>query len=344
MSQKPDKRMGWEVAHDLEREKASILQRIVPEWRQVKAAVGAMSVFFVVFLLGCWLAANSVRTPDNQVMIDLGWAGTQEWGLIWSVLLLALVFEFMDATAGMGFGTALTPILLVMGFDPLQIVPVVLIQQTVAGLVGAFLHREFQNVEWSFKPLSETVRLCMIIAIAGSVLTLAATIGIYAVFDVPVLWIKLYVALLLLGMGAVSLVQARRERPYRPNLLILFGGVAGFNKGVGGGGYGPVVTIGGLLAGVPVKSMLAVTALSEGVVCLVAVLAWFAMAASGIAVDYVLLPSVMLASMVSAVLAPYLTRVFPERLWQIVVPAYCLVVVGITFWKMWPELSTVFGG
>jgi uncharacterized membrane protein YfcA len=334
--------MGWEIAQDLEREKASIWQRIVPEWRQVKAALGAMSVFFVVFLIGCWLAGHSTRLEGNVVMEGLGWSGG-EWGLIWSVILLALVFEFMDATAGMGFGTALTPILLVMGFDPLQIVPVVLIQQTVAGLVGAFLHREFQNVEWSFKPLSETVRLCLIIATAGSVLTLAATIGIYAVFDVPTLWIKLYVAVLLLGMGAVSLVQSRRERPYRPNLLIFFGGVAGFNKGVGGGGYGPVVTIGGLLAGVPVKSMLAVTALSEGIVCLVAVLAWLGIAASGVAVDYVLLPSVMLASMVSAVIAPYLTRVFPERLWQIVVPTYCLVVVGITFWKLWPELQVMFG-
>ena len=343
MSHKPDKRMGWEIARDLEREKATIWERIIPEWRQIKAALGGMSLFFVVFLLGCWLASNSTRMADNPVMIEYGWAGTNEWGMMWGVILLALVFEFMDASAGMGFGTALTPVLLVMGFDPLQIVPVVLIQQSVAGLVGAFLHREFQNVEWSFKPLSETVRLCMVIAAAGTVLVLAATIGVYAVFDVPVLWIKLYVAVLLLGMGVISLVQSRRERPYRPNRLILFGALAGFNKGVGGGGYGPVVTIGGLLAGVPVKSMLAVTALSEGIVCLVAVAAWFVLSTGGVAVDYVLLPSIMLASMVSAVIAPYLTRVFPEKLWRIVVPAYCLVVVGITFWKLWPDLRVMFG-
>ncbi|MEZ4386726.1 MAG: sulfite exporter TauE/SafE family protein [Candidatus Krumholzibacteriia bacterium] len=343
MNQKNERRMGWEIARDLEREKATIWQRIVPEWRQIKAALGGVAMFFVVFLLGCWLAGHSVRMADNPVMLRLGWAGTSEWGLIWSVLLLALVFEFMDASAGMGFGTALTPVLLVMGFDPLQIVPVVLIQQSVAGLVGAFLHREFQNVEWRFRPLSETVRLCLIIAASGTALVLLATFGVYAVFDVPTLWIKLYVALLLLGMGVISLVQSRRERPYRPRQLIVFGALAGFNKGVGGGGYGPVVTIGGLLAGVPVKSMLAVTALSEGIVCLAAVVAWFVLTAGGVAVDYVLLPSVMLASMVSAVIAPYLTRVFPERLWRVVVPSYCLVVVVLTFWKLWPELSTVFG-
>ncbi len=344
MGKKDDKRMGWEVARDLEREKATVLERIVPEWRQIKAALAGIVAFFLVFLLGCWLASNSVRFADNEVMIARGWAGTSEWGLMWTVIMLALVFEFMDAAAGMGFGTALTPLLLVMGFDPLQIVPVVLIQQTVAGLVGAFLHREFQNVEWKFKPLSETVRLCLIIASSGTVLVLLATIGIYAVMDLDPIWIKLYVALLLLGMGGISLVQSRHERPYRPNMLIAFGALAGFNKGVGGGGYGPVVTIGGLMAGVPVKSMLGVTALSEGVVCFVAVVAWMAMAANGLTIDYVLLPSVMLASMVSAVLAPYLTRVFPERIWTTVVPAYCLVVVGITIWKLWPDLVAQFGG
>jgi uncharacterized membrane protein YfcA len=339
-----DKRMGWEVARDLEREKATIWERIVPEWRQIKAALGGILIFFLVFLLGCWLAGHSTRMADNQVMIDHGWAGTSDWGLLWTVILLALVFEFMDAAAGMGFGTALTPVLLVMGFDPLQIVPVVLIQQTVAGLVGAFLHREFQNVEWRFRPLSETVRLCIIIAAAGTVFVLLATIGIYGVLDLDPLWIKLYVALLLLAMGVISLVQSRRERPYRPKQLILFGALAGFNKGVGGGGYGPVVTIGGLLSGVPVKSMLGVTALSEGVVCFVAVVAWFSLAATGIIVDYVLLPSIMLASMVSAVVAPYLTRVFPEAIWRVVVPGYCLVVVGLTVWKLWPDLRLLLGG
>ncbi len=343
MPRDPDRRLGWEVARDLEREKATIWQRVVPEWRQIRAALGGLAVFFVVFLLGCWLASNSQRL-DNAVMAERGWAGTSEWGLIASVLFLALVFEFMDAAAGMGFGTALTPLLLVMGYHPLQIVPVVLIQQTVAGLVGAFLHREFQNVEWRFRPLSETVRLCIILASSGIILVVAATVGIYGVFAVDKFWIKLYVVILLLAMGLISLVQSRRERPYRPNFLVVFGAVAGFNKGVGGGGYGPVVTMGGMLAGVPVKSMLGVTALAEGFVCLAAVIAWFVMGARGVEVDYVLLPSVMLASMFSAVAAPYLTRVFPERLWRLVVPAYCLVVVVITIWHMWPALVERLGG
>jgi uncharacterized protein len=41
------------------------------------------------------------------------------------VAFLALAFEYMDATMGMGFGTTLTPALLIIGFFPLQIVPAV---------------------------------------------------------------------------------------------------------------------------------------------------------------------------------------------------------------------------
>jgi hypothetical protein len=113
---------------------------------------------------------------------------------------------------------------------------------------------------------------------------------------------------------------------------------------VGGGGYGPVVTIGGLMSGVPVKSMLAVTALSEGTVSTFAILVWLALLTSGVQLDYLLLPSMMLATMFSAVAAPYATRVFPEKLWKIVVPAYCLVVAVICFYKIIPDVIAKLAG
>ena len=105
-----------------------------------------------------------------------------------------------------------------------------------------------------------------------------------------------------------------------------------------------MVTIGGLLAGVPVKSMLAVTAISEGTVSFVALLVWLLMLASGVTIDYILLPSFMLATMFSAVAAPYMTRVFPEKLWKIVVPAYCLCLTAYAFWKIIPDILNRLAG
>jgi uncharacterized protein len=343
LDRKPERRLGWEVARDLERDKTTIWARVVPEWRQVRAALGGVIVFFLVFLLACWLAAHTPRLADSRVTISEGWAGTGQWRVFWSVVALALFFEFMDASAGMGFGTAVTPILLIMGFAPLQIVPVVMIQQGVAGLVGAFLHREFQNVEWRLRPLSETVRLCLIISVAGIAAVAVSITAVYKIFKVAAVWIELYAALLLLGMGVVTLVQARRERVYRPLRMTGFAALAGVNKGIGGGGYGPVVTLGGIMSGVPVKSMLAVTALTEGVVSTAAVAVWLLVSAAGVTIDFVLLPSMMLATMIAAVAAPYFTRVFPERLWRFVVPAYALLVAGATFWEVVPDILEKLG-
>ena len=345
--QKQEKIHGWEVARELEKEKATIGERLKPGRRQIVAMLWGLVAFGIVFLIGCWLAGNpfdaTQRIPSAYVKAK-GWVGTNQWGIIWHVVGLALFFEFMDSSAGMGYGTALTPLLLVIGFDPKQIVPAVMIQQASAGLVGAFLHREFENVEWKFKPMSETIKLWLLIAVIGCAAVAFSITAIYAYFKVAKVWIKLYVAILLLVMGAISLWQGRRERPYHPKRMLFWGALAGFNKGVGGGGYGPVVTVGGILSGVPVKSMLAVTAISEGTVCVFSIIVWLSLLAGGVTIDYLLLPSMMLATMFTAVAAPYTTRVFPEKMWRVVVPAYCVIVAIICFYKIIPGVIAKLSG
>lgn len=341
------KEYGWEIAQNLEKEKQTVMDRLIPEWRHIRAALGGIVVFFIVFLIGVWLAGNpfeATKRVASQAIVGAGLAGTNDWTVFWGVLLLAMFFEFMDASAGMGFGTAITPILLVMGFSPVQIVPVVMVQQGVAGLVGAFLHREFENVTWKLNPMSETVKLWLIISVVGCLAVAFSITAVYAYLKVAAIWIKLYVAILLLMMGVISVIQARKERPYKPWKMLGFAALAGFNKGVGGGGYGPVVTVGGLISGVPVKSMLAVTAIAEGTVSTFAIIVWVALLTSGVTIDYVLLPTMMLATMISAVAAPYATRVFPEKLWKIVVPAYCLVVAGLCFYKIIPDIVSKLAG
>ena len=344
--EKVDKREGWEIAREIEAEK-TLLERLLPEWKQIKGALLGIAALLLVFLLGWWLAGNPFEATQripSEIVKARGWVGTDQWAIIWSVVLVAMFFEFMDASAGMGFGTALTPLLLVMGFDPKQIVPAVMIQQGTAGLVGAFLHREFENVEWKFKPMSETIKLWLIISIVGCLAVTFSITAVYAYLKVAKVWIKLYVAVLLLMMGVISLYQGRKDKPYKPKKMFGFAALAGFNKGVGGGGYGPVVTIGGLISGVPVKSMLAVTAICEGTVSTFAILVWIALLSGGVIIDYILLPSLMLATIFSAVAAPYMIRVFPEKLWKIVVPAYCVVVAVLCFWKIVPEVYKKLAG
>ena len=63
------------------------------------------------------------------------------------LILLSFFCEFVDSTLGMGYGTTLTPVLMLcFGFEPLEIVPAVLLSELVSGLLGAFMHHLNGNV------------------------------------------------------------------------------------------------------------------------------------------------------------------------------------------------------
>ena len=74
--------------------------------------------------------------------------------------VLALVCEYINSTLGMGYGTALTAMLLLFGFTPMQIVPVVLLSELISDFSMGFLHHKNGNV--NFKPT--TTKLSTIIS------------------------------------------------------------------------------------------------------------------------------------------------------------------------------------
>jgi uncharacterized membrane protein YfcA len=63
--------------------------------------------------------------------------------LIIPLMLLAFVCELVDSSLGMGYGTTLTPILLIAGYEPIEIVPAVLFSECITGIVAGILHHEF---------------------------------------------------------------------------------------------------------------------------------------------------------------------------------------------------------
>jgi len=333
---------GWETS--VAKNSLSIKDRMNLNRNEIKASLLGLGVLLIFLFISCWLAGNpfeNTRRIASDALAGSIWVDTNQWGIIWAVVGLAVVFEFFDSAAGMGYGTAFTPMLLLMGYEPLQIIPVIMIQQACAGLIGAYMHKEYGNVEWRFRPPSETVKLLIIIAGGGILAVTFSITSIYGVFKLGEVWIKLYVVVLLLAMGLTALFNCKKATIYRPKRMYFFGALAGFNKGIGGGGYGPVVTIGGLLSGVPAKSMMAITAFSEGFVCIVSILVWFFWLNSGVVIDFILLPSMILGSILSVIAAPYATRVLPEVTWRTIVPIYCCIIAGVCFWKLIPKLSAL---
>ncbi len=73
---------------------------------------------------------------------------TLSLGIGLSLILIAFLAEYVDSSLGMGYGTTLTPLLILFGFDPLQIVPAVLLSELVTGILAGVFHHSVGNVNF----------------------------------------------------------------------------------------------------------------------------------------------------------------------------------------------------
>ncbi|MFX0070916.1 MAG: TSUP family transporter [Candidatus Hermodarchaeota archaeon] len=248
--------------------------------------------------------------------------------LIIIIVLIAFIFEVMDSGAGMGFGTGLTPLLLLIGFEPLQIVPTILISESITGFVDSYFDKEFKNADFKFHPMSDDTRIAFIIAFFGCISIAISIYLTYAALNLPTTFIKIYVAILVLFMGIFGIIRAKlaqkRELSFKPKLMVAFAALAGFNKGVGGGGYGPVITLGEVSCGIYEKSATAIVSFSEAIVSVVGILSFIIISALGVGIDLVLLPWIFTGAFIGALITPYIVRVVPNKLWKIIIPFYAI--------------------
>jgi uncharacterized membrane protein YfcA len=207
---------------------------------------------------------------------------------LYLVVPLAFVCEYIDSTLGMGYGTTLTPILLLLGYNPLQIVPVILLSELCSGLLAAFFHHREGNVNLKPKTMKISIvarklksvgyiegfkrgiPLHLKVAILLAACSIVGTvIAVLVAVSIPKFWLKLYIGCLIFSMGVIIAACANKEFRFSWRKIISLGLIASFNKGMSGGGYGPVVTGGQILSGVEGKSAVGITSLAEGLTCAV---------------------------------------------------------------------------
>jgi uncharacterized membrane protein YfcA len=192
-----------------------------------------------------------------------------------AIFLAALACEYMDSSLGMGYGTTLTPLLMLAGFEPLQIVPAVLISELMTGLTAGLLHQRDGNVDFLNDARARRTTLLL-----GSLSGIGAILAVWLAVSVSKFWMGLFITGIILAMGVIILATRNRQIPYRAGGIVTVGAVAAFNKGLSGGGYGPLVTAGQVVSGLPAKHAVAVTSVAESLTCLIGVLAYLAMGKS----------------------------------------------------------------
>ena len=219
------------------------------------------------------------------------------------IIVLAFVCEYIDSSLGMGYGTTLTPLLLIMGYNPLQIVPCVLLSELITGLSAAFFHHRFKNAHFKFGAIDLKIALAM----AGCSI-LGTLVAVFVALSLPKFYIKLYIGLLVLAMGILILITMKRTFKFSWKKITSLGILAAFNKGISGGGYGPLVTSGQILSGVNSKNAIGITSLAEGLTCLVGVITYLTF--TNHTVDWSLSPSLIIGAILSVPVAAYTVKKF----------------------------------
>lgn len=177
--------------------------------------------------------------------------------------ITAFISEYLDSGLGMGYGTALAPILIIMGYQPLKVVPAILISQLVTDIAACVCHHRCNNVD--LKISSQDFKAAFVL---GLISLAGVIISVVIALKVPKWLLTLYIGLLVSSMGALILVTAKRPMFFSWRKLTGISFLAAFNKGISGGGYGPLVMGGQIISGVNPKSAVGITAFAEAVTCL----------------------------------------------------------------------------
>jgi hypothetical protein len=322
----------------------------------------------------------------------------------WWILIAVLAFacEFMDSSLGMGYGTTLTPVLMIIGFDPLLIVPAVLISEFFTGVLSGIFHVLFKNIklgktkEQKFhldnkqvvtKPDSDTMiprqssvgggigitkeideerksllekikdltidtKIIVILSFFGIIGTITSSLlsVILSYSELFKFVVKLYISIMVLSMGIIIIIFRNKEQKFTYKKIIGLGILAGFNKGMSGGGYGPITVSGQILAGRDGKEAIGSTSLSEGIICfagastyLLTNLIQSSVAGEGLYLgDLSLFPFLIVGAILSAPLAAITTKLIDNEklklgvgITTIVLGTFTLIKTILNYTNIW---------
>ncbi|MFC1992471.1 sulfite exporter TauE/SafE family protein [Chloroflexota bacterium] len=241
-----------------------------------------------------------------------------------AVLFISLFCQYFSTSIGIGYGTILTPLLLILGFLPLQVVPAVLASQFVGGAISGLAHHQAGNITLDFKrddrvkkrlrglgymPRSIDSKVIFVLASCGII---GVLIGVFVAVNIPQLALETYIGIMVLGIGLAIILRRSHNSTITWKGLITLGLLSAFNKGVSGGGYVPLVTGGQIIFGREPKSSVGSTTVSVSIVCAVGFLSYLLIKGN---IYWLLVAATTIGSVVAAPLAAFtVKKVDPGKL------------------------------
>ncbi|MBD3318485.1 TSUP family transporter [Candidatus Woesearchaeota archaeon] len=238
-----------------------------------------------------------------------------EWLII---IAVAFFLQFSDAAVGFGFGE-ITALLLLLGFAPLQVVPTVILSSFLLSLIAGLLHHSFGNVDFSEKKNTRIVLILTGFGIAG------VLIGSFVAQVLPETWLKVYVGAVIIVLGILVILNHSSGK-FSYKKIIALASLAAFNKGVTGGGYGPVLANGQILSDVKPKAAVSMTALAESAVSIVGVGVF--VLTLGSVIHWTVLSYLLIGGLIATPLATYAVKIISQKLLRRAV-SLVTIVLGV---------------
>ncbi|NUM33883.1 MAG: sulfite exporter TauE/SafE family protein [Candidatus Brocadiae bacterium] len=230
------------------------------------------------------------------------------------VVLFAFLAEYIDSSLGMGYGTTLTPVLLVMGFPVSDVVPAVLLSELITGFFSAFLFHKAKIVQFDFQRDEEMVKKygkllyfpksqdAQIVFVLSFCSIIGCIFSIMISLHLPKLYLQLTIGMIVLSMGIYILFKKNTTTPFSWPKILTLGSIAAFNKGISGGGYGPLMTAGQILCGANSKNSIAITSFAEGFTCFIGLITYFSL---GKSISWNLAQFLLIGAVLSVPIAVY---------------------------------------
>ncbi|MCP4230976.1 MAG: sulfite exporter TauE/SafE family protein [bacterium] len=285
-----------------------IIGRLVDVISSGKYNVIIYTAAFVVALLFSTRSGAAEQGLEVQVF---SWLSLAVFGI-------AFLCGYFDASLGMGYGSTLTVILLLVGFTPLQIIPVVLTSQFLGGIAGGFAHHKVGNV--NLKPGSRPFKIAVVMGLSAIVPIISA---VWLANYVSEKVLAIIIGTVIATVGIIVLLTYGKSYKFRWWKMVVLGTVAAFNKSISGGGYGPLVTGGQIISGIKGREAVGITHLAEGFVCIGALAVYFIF---GIKAEWGIAPAIILGEMASVPLAAITVKAVRSRTLNLIIGFFTTIL------------------
>lgn len=239
--------------------------------------------------------------------------------------IVAFVSEYLDSGLGMGYGTVLASLLIIMGYEPLKVVPAILISQLVTDIAACVLHHKLDNVDFRIGAADFKAAL-----ILGGIGSIGVIIAVITAIRIPKHILSFYIGFLVFAMGVLVIITIKRPIRFSWPRLMGISLLASFNKGISGGGYGPLVMGGQMLSGIHVKNAVGITAFAEAITCFVGFTIYLV---SGKAIDWKLIAILVSCAVFAVPLAAFTVRKAPSDRLKVYVGILMAVLGLFTLFK-----------